>query len=109
MLMFTVVLFTAKRWKQPKFPSTDEWINKMCVHAKSLQACPTHCNPLDCSPPGSSVHGTLQARILEWVATTSSRGSFQPRDQTPPAGPTLQADFLPLSHQGSPKLWYRMR
>ena len=48
--------------------------------AKSLQSCPTLCNPLDCSPPGSSAHGILQARILEWVAMPSSRGSFQPRN-----------------------------
>ena len=40
------------------------------------------CNPLDCSPPGSSVHGILQARILEWVAVPSSRGSSQPRNWT---------------------------
>ena len=40
------------------------------------------CNPMDCSPPGSSVHGILQARILEWVAISSSRGSSQPRDRT---------------------------
>ena len=53
-----------------------------CVHAKSLQLCPTLCNSVDCSPPDSSVHGSLQARILEWVAMPSSRGSSQPRDQT---------------------------
>ena len=40
------------------------------------------CNPMDCSPPGSCVHGVLQARILEWVAISSSRGSSWPRDQT---------------------------
>ena len=45
-------------------------------------SCPTLCNPMDCSPPGSSVHGTLQARILEWVAMPSSRASSRPRDQT---------------------------
>ena len=44
------------------------------------QSCPTLCNPMDCRPPGSSVHGILQARILEWVAMPSSRGSSQPRD-----------------------------
>ena len=43
--------------------------------AKSLQSCPTLCNPMDCSPPGSSIHGILQARILEWVSMPSSRGS----------------------------------
>ena len=42
----------------------------------------TLCNPIDCSPPGSSVHGVLQARTLEWVAMTSSRGSSLHRDQT---------------------------
>ena len=46
------------------------------------QLCPTLCDPMNCSPPGSSVHGILQARILEWVAMPSSRGSSQPRDQT---------------------------
>ena len=53
-----------------------------CVCAKPLWLCPTLCNPLDCSPPGYSVHGILQARILEWVAISYSRGSSQPRDQT---------------------------
>ena len=42
----------------------------------------THCNPTDCSPPGSSVHGILQARIPEWVAIPFSKGSSQPRDQS---------------------------
>ena len=46
------------------------------------QSCLTLCNPMDCSPPGSSVHGILQARILEWVAISFSRGSSQPRDRT---------------------------
>ena len=46
------------------------------------RSCPTLCDPVDCSPPGSSVHGILQARILEWVAISFSRGSSQPRDQT---------------------------
>ena len=42
----------------------------------------TLCNPTDCSPPGSSVHGILQARILEWIVISFFRGSSQPRDQT---------------------------
>ena len=46
------------------------------VHAKSLQSCPTLCDPMDCSPPGSSVRGILQARILEQVAVPSSGGIF---------------------------------
>ena len=47
------------------------------------QSCLGLCNPMDCSLPGSSVNGILQARILEWVATSSSRGSSWPRDRTP--------------------------
>ena len=50
------------------------------------------CNPMDCSPPGSSVHGILQARTLEWVAISFSRGSSQPRDRT--WTPALQAESL---------------
>ena len=46
------------------------------------QLCLTLCDPLECSPPGSSVHGLLQARILEWVAIPFPRGSSRPRDQT---------------------------
>ena len=46
------------------------------------QSCPTLCYFMDCGPSGSSVHGILQARILEWVAMPFSRGSSQPRDQT---------------------------
>ena len=49
---------------------------------KVTQSCPTLCDPMDCSPPGSSVHGILQARVLEGVAISFSRGSSQPRDRT---------------------------
>ena len=52
------------------------------LHWGSLQSCLTLCDPMDCSPPGSSVHGILQAGILECVAMPSSRGSFWPRDGT---------------------------
>ena len=46
------------------------------------QLCPTLCDPMDCNPPGSTVHGILQARILDWLAIFSSRGSSWPRDWT---------------------------
>ena len=52
------------------------------MYPKSLQLCPTLCNPVDWSPPGSFIHGILQARILEWVAISFSRGSSWPRDWT---------------------------
>ena len=48
--------------------------------AKSLQSCLTLCNPMDCSPPGSSVHEIFEARILEWVAMPFFGGSSQPRE-----------------------------
>ena len=48
----------------------------------SVQLCPTLCNPMDCSPPGSSVHGTSQARILECGAISFSRGSSRTRKRT---------------------------
>ena len=50
--------------------------------AKSLQLCPTLCDPMDCSLPGFSIQGILQARILQWVTISFSRGSSWPRDRT---------------------------
>ena len=76
-----------------------------CVHAQSLQSCPTLCDPMDYSPPGSSVHGILQARILEWVAMVHGSGDL-PGPGTEPVSPALQVDSLPLRHQGSPSCYY---
>ena len=53
-----------------------------CMHAKSLQSCPTLCNTMDCSLPGSSVHGILQTKILERIVMPFSRGSSWPEDHT---------------------------
>ena len=58
---------------------------------------------VDCSLPGSSVHGISQASTLEWVATSSSRASSQPRDE--PVSPALQADTLPAEPPGKSSLW----
>ena len=57
-------------------------LNGYTLCAASIQSCLTPCDPMDCGLPGSSVHGILQARILEWVAMPSSRGYSQPRHQT---------------------------
>ena len=54
-----------------------------CEWVKVAQLCPSICNPVDCSPPGFSVHEILQARVLEWVAIPFSRASSWPRDWTP--------------------------
>ena len=60
-----------------------EWYSLMYESESEVaQSCPTLCDPVDCSPPGSSVHGVLQARILEWVAISFSRGSSRPRNRT---------------------------
>ena len=66
-------------WSLSSCPLT-LWATVLCV-CLFAQPCPTLCHPMACSPPGSSVHGILQARILEWVAMPSSRGSSQPRDR----------------------------
>ena len=59
-----------------------ETIKKAEIESEVAQSCLTLCDPMDCSPPGSSVHGILQARVPEWVAISFSRGSSQPRDWT---------------------------
>ena len=68
------------------------------------QSCPTLCDPMNCSPPGSSVHRILQARRLEWGAIPFSRGSSQPRNQTLISLCVLhwQAGSLPLAPPGKP-------
>ena len=76
----------------------------MKVKVLLAQSCPTLCNPMDCSLPGSSVRGILQARILEWVAIPFSRGSSRFRDQT--RSPTLQADPLPSELAGKPIFYH---
>ena len=81
----------------------------MCayVRAKSLQSCPTLCDPVDCSPPGFSVHGILQARILEWVAMPSSGGSSWPRDGTGVSWVSCIAKgFFTAEPPGKPELIY---
>ena len=60
------------RWGENKSGKAEVFgLYHACVHAKLLQSCLTLCNAMDCSLPGSSVHGTLHARIMEWVAVPS--------------------------------------
>ena len=74
---------------------------RRCMCAKLLL---TLCDPMNYGPPGSPVHGLLQAGILEWVATPSSRDLPDPGIELgSPAVPALQVDSSPLRHQGSPK------
>ena len=68
--------------------------SKALIRARSLQSCLILCNPMDCSLPVSSIHGILQARILEWVVLPSSRGSSQTRDQNCLLIPSTLAEAL---------------
>ena len=68
-------------------------------HVLSHQSCPTLRAPMNCSPPGSSVHEILQAKVLEWAAIFSSRGYSQPRNRTRVSYVSCIAG---RSHQGSP-------
>ena len=84
------------------FASPEKQGSKSSLFRKLVvQSCLTLCNPMGCGPPGSSVHGSLQARILEWVAISSSRGIF-PTQGSNPRLLHWQADSLLLSHLGSP-------
>ena len=81
-------------------------LREPCMFAKLPQSCPTLWVHMDCGPPGSSVHGILQARILEWVAMPTSGGSSQRRDRTPCVLYLLnwQVGSLPLAPPGKPCL-----
>ena len=81
----------------------------VCVHAKSLQFCPTLCDPVDCWP-GTSAHGILQARILEWVAMPLPRGSSWSRGWTRISEVYLlwHLGSLPLAPPGNAKWQIRV-
>ena len=64
---------TLKRGKKKKKNPQKDIPETAAAAAKSLESCPTLCDPMDCSPPGSFVHGIFQARVLEWGATAFSR------------------------------------
>ena len=76
-----------------------------CALTKSLQSCLTLCDPMDSSPPGSSVHGILLTRILEWVAMPSSRGSSLCKDGTSVScGSSIAGGFFTTEPLGKPRL-----
>ena len=92
---------------QPPF-AKDRWLGGLtalpllgkCAACSVAQSCLILCNPMGCSPPGSSVHGISQAGVLEWVAISSYRASS--RTQGSPVCPTWQVGSLPLGHLRSP-------
>ena len=102
---FAFISFSPKAIPPEVYPTPNHQLPNCCccLVAKSR---PTLCGPMDCNPPGSSVHGICQARILEWVAISFSRGSSRPKDRTHVScvSPALPVDPLPLSPQGSPSV-----
>ena len=80
-------------------------LHNKSVYVLVAQLCPTLCDPMNCSPPGSSVHGILQARILEWVASPFSRGIFLTQGLNPGLLNCRQILYN-LSHQESPLFFY---
>ena len=96
----------SNKFNRRAFFNCQKKISKLLIFYVHLvtQSCLTLCDLLGCSPPASSVHGIFQARILEWVGISSSRGSFLNPGIKPASltSSSLQADSLPLSHQGSP-------
>ena len=108
---FTVAV-TLSKWMVGLFPSVSMFSKLFSIKfipchymkvswSQVAQSCPTLCDPMDHSLPGSSVHGIFQARILEWVAISFSRGSSQPRDWTQ-VSRIIGRCFYPLSQWGSP-------
>ena len=86
--LYLLIQFSALNWALPKdkahiytLCSTGTWYPAQRV-CSVTQSCPTLCGPMDREAWQASVHGILQARILEWVAVSCSRGSSRPRDQT---------------------------
>ena len=78
---------------------------KLCSGVSEVaQSCLTLCDPIDCSLPGSSVHGIFQAIILEWIAISFSRGSSQPRDRTQ-VSCIVDRHFTVLSFNTDPQKW----
>ena len=78
------------------YSSKRKLVQSLCC-AKSLQSCLTLCDPMDCSPPGSSVHGILQARTLEWVAMPSSGDLPDPGIEPTSTSPALAGGFFTTS------------
>ena len=99
--VFLPLYHAARQFFQTMFLSEFSVSNNNICCCSVTKSCLTLCNPVDYSPPGPSVHVISEARILEWVAISSSRGSSQPQ------GSNLhllrwQADSSPLGHQESP-------
>ena len=107
--VLSAVSFTRNYWWEDWNLYTFWSLVATVVAVSVAHSCLTLCDPMDCSPPGLSVHGILQAKLLEWVATPFPRRSSQPRDQTwalPHYRHKVWYILYHLSHQGSPGLFF---
>ena len=104
LLAYLLQLSASRRGGEDTYRPTCELENGriwLCMRAQLPQSYLTLCHPMDCSLPGSSVHGILQARLLEWVATPSSRRSSQLRDRTYISG--IAGGFFTTEPPGKPR------
>ena len=100
------IQFIHQKNTQPR--EEDSWLGRVwllplilsrlhaCMDAWSLQSCPTLCDPMDCTPPGSSVHAIFQARVLEWVTIPFSRYLPYPRIDLRSNGLQVDSDLIPV-------------
>ena len=101
--------------EKPRHPLMDEWMKKWDVYLHVLMCSVTKsfltlCDPMACSSPGSSVHGIFQARILEWVTTSSSKGLPIPgTEPTSPVSPALTGGFSTTVPPGKPHVYVYIR
>ena len=91
-----------QKQNKPKKETNTHCKSTAVVDALVVKSCPTLCNPTDCSPPGSSIHGISQVRILEWIAISFSRGLPDPGIKV--GSPALKADSLPTEPPEKPKI-----
>ena len=107
-LFIKILILRLHHWyRLPKESILSYIIVVLCKHARSLQLCLTLCDTVDYSPPGSSVHRISQARILEWVAISFSRGSSQPRDRTSTScSSCIAGRFFTTEPPGKLLSWY---
>ena len=106
--IWCVYFFYLCKWGRQNIPLCLIYLPLTDYCAQLLQSCPTPCDPMDCSQPGSSIHGIFLARVLEWVAMPFPRGSSQsgdlPNPGIEPTSPLLQVYFFTFWAMGEAQM-----